>query len=230
REFGEKSVHDTVELALKYDKMIDVHCDETDDPHSRFLELLNALVYLEGYGTKTTASHTCSFGSADDSYAFRMMDIFKKSKINFISCPTENVYLQGRQDTYPKRRGLTRVKEFIQSGINVAFAQDSINDPWYPMGNGNMMNILDNGIHLAQIMSKKDVESNFDLITYNGARCLNIQDTYGLEVGKSANFIVLNETSVYEAIRRRVDVLASVRNGEFLFRRKEMQYDIPLSL
>jgi len=230
REFGEKSVHDTVELALKYDKLIDVHCDETDDPHSRFLELLNALVYLEGYGSKTTASHTCSFGSADDSYAFRMMDIFKKSNINFISCPTENVYLQGRQDTYPKRRGLTRVKEFIESGINVAFAQDSINDPWYPMGNGNMMNILDNGIHLAQIMSKKDVETNFDLITYNGARCLNIQDTYGLEVGKAANFIVLNETSVYDAIRRRVDVLASVRNGNFLFRKKEMEYDVPLSL
>jgi len=230
REFGEKSVHDTVELALKYDKLIDVHCDETDDPHSRFLELLNALVYLEGYGSKTTASHTCSFGSADDSYAFRMMDIFKKSNINFISCPTENVYLQGRQDTYPKRRGLTRVKEFIESGINVAFAQDSINDPWYPMGNGNMMNILDNGIHLAQIMSKKDVESNFDLITYNGARCLNIQDSYGLEVGKAANFIVLNESSVYEAIRRRVDVLASVRNGEFLFRKKEIEYDVPLKL
>lgn len=230
REFGEKSVHDTVELALKYDKMIDVHCDETDDPHSRFLELLNALVYLEGYGSKTTASHTCSFGSADDSYAFRMMDIFKKSKINFISCPTENVYLQGRQDTYPKRRGLTRVKEFIESGINVAFAQDSINDPWYPMGNGNMMNILDNGIHLAQIMSKKDVATNFDLITYNGARCLNIQDSYGLEVGKAANFIVLNETSVDEAIRRRVDVLASVRNGNFLFRKKDEQYEVSLSL
>ncbi|MBK7110143.1 MAG: amidohydrolase family protein [Bacteroidetes bacterium] len=230
REFGEKSIHDIVKLALKYDKPIDVHCDETDDPHSRFLELLNALVFLEDYGSRTTASHTCSFGSADDSYAFRMMDIFKKSKINFISCPTENAYLQGRQDTYPKRRGLTRVKEFIESGINVAFAQDSINDPWYPMGNGNMMNILDNGIHLAQIMSKKDVETNFDLITYNGARCLNIQDTYGLEVGKAANFIVLNETTVYEAIRRRVDVLASVRNGEFLFRKKEMAYDIPLGI
>ncbi|MBK7239279.1 MAG: amidohydrolase family protein [Flavobacteriales bacterium] len=230
REFGEKSIHDTVELALKYDKLIDVHCDETDDPHSRFLELLNALVYLEGYGSKATASHTCSFGSADDSYAFRMMDIFKKSEINFISCPTENVYLQGRQDTYPKRRGLTRVKEFIEYGINVAFAQDSINDPWYPMGNGNMMNILDNGIHLAQIMSSDDVKTNFDLITYNGARCMNIQDSYGLEVGKAANFIVLNEDSVYEAIRKRVDVLASVRNGDFLFRRKEMAYSIPLSL
>ena len=230
REFGEKSIHDIVKMAMKYDKLIDVHCDETDDPHSRFVELLNGLVYMQDYGSKTTASHTCSFGSADDSYAFRMLDIFQKTKLNFIACPTENAYLQGRQDTYPKRRGLTRVKEFIQYGINVAFAQDSINDPWYPMGNGNMMNILDNGIHLAQIMSSEDVKTNFDLITYNGARCLNIQDGYGLEVGKAANFIVLNESSVYEAMRKRVDVLASVRNGNFLFRRKEMAYDIPLRL
>lgn len=230
REFGDKSVHDIVKFALKYDKMIDVHCDETDDPLSRFVELLNGLVYMEDYGSRTTASHTCSFGSADNSYAFRMLDIFQKTKINFIACPTENAYLQGRQDTYPKRRGLTRVKEFIEYGINVAFAQDSINDPWYPMGNGNMMNILDNGIHLAQIMSSEDVKTNFDLITYNGARCLNIQDSYGLDVGKAANFIVLNETSVYEAIRRRVDVLASVRNGNFLFRKKEIEYDVSLSL
>lgn len=230
REFGEKSIHDIVALALKYDKLIDVHCDETDDTHSRFVELLNALVLMEDYGTRTTASHTCSFGSADNSYAFRMMDLFQKSKMNFISCPTENAYLQGRQDTYPKRRGLTRVKEFLELGINVAFAQDSINDPWYPMGNGNMMNILDNGMHLAQIMSPEEVETNFDLITYNGARCMNIHDSYGLDVGKQANFIVLDESSVYEAIRKRVDVLASVRNGEFLFRRKEVAYDIPLSL
>ena len=230
REFGEKSIHDIVDLALKYDKHIDVHCDETDDPNSRFVELLNALVLMEDYGTRSTASHTCSFGSADNSYAFRMMDLFKKSKMNFISCPTENAYLQGRQDTYPKRRGLTRVKEFIEEGINVAFAQDSINDPWYPMGNGNMMNILDNGIHLAQIMSPNEIASNFDLITYNGATCLNIQDHYGLEVGKPANFIVLNETSVYEAIRKRVDVLASVRNGNFLFRKKEQEFDIALNL
>lgn len=228
REFGEKSVHDIVKLGLKYDKMIDVHCDENDDPQSRFVELLNALVLMEDYGTKTTASHTCSFGSADDSYAYRMMDLFKKSKMNFISCPTENAYLQGRQDTYPKRRGLTRVKEFMESGINVAFAQDSINDPWYPMGNGNMMNILDNGIHLAQIMSRKEIEKDFDLITYNGAHCLNIQDSYGLEEGKAANFIVLNESSVYEVIRKRIDVLASVRNGEYLFKRKEPEYEIAL--
>ena len=145
REFGEQSIHSIVNLALKYDRMIDVHCDETDDVQSRFLELLNALVLMEGIGKKTTASHTCSFGSADNSYAFKLMKNLKKSGLNFISCPTENIYLQGRQDTYPKRRGLTRVKELFENGINVCFAQDSIQDPWYPLGNGNLMNVLDNG-------------------------------------------------------------------------------------
>ena len=230
REFGEKSVHDIVKLALKYNKLIDVHCDETDDPHSRFVELLNALVLMEDYGSKTTASHTCSFGSADNSYAYRMIDLFKKSKMNFISCPTENAYLQGRQDTYPKRRGLTRVKEFIESGINVAFAQDSINDPWYPMGNGNMMNILDNGIHLAQIMSPEDIKTNLNLITYNGARCLNIQDRYGLAVGKDANFIVLDGDNTFDIIRNRAGVLASIRKGEYLFKQKPVEYDVKLDL
>jgi len=230
REIGEKSVHSTVELALKYDKMIDVHCDETDDVMARFLELLNALVMTEGIGPKTAASHTCSFGSTDNAYAFRMMGLFKASGINFISCPTENAYLQGRQDTYPKRRGLTRVKEFLEDGINVCFAQDSINDPWYPLGNGNMMNILDNGIHLTQVASYEELETAFDLITYNGAKTMMLDDQYGLEVGKPASFIVLNESSVFEAIRKRVDVLASVRNGNFLFRRREPKYEIPLEL
>ncbi len=230
REFGEKSVHDTVELALKYNKLIDVHCDETDDSHSRFVELLNALVLMEDYGERTTASHTCSFGSADNSYAYRMIDLFKKSKMNFISPPTENAYLQGRQDTYPKRRGLTRVKEFLENGINVAFAQDSINDPWYPMGNGNMMNILDNGIHLAQIMSPEEIDKDLDLITYNGARCLNIQDTYGLEAGKDANFIVIDGNSPFDVIRNRAGVLASIRKGEYLFKQKPVEYDVELDL
>lgn len=230
REFGEKSIHDIVELGLKYDKLIDVHCDETDDPQSRFVELLNALVLMQEYGVRTTASHTCSFGSANDSYAFRMMDLFKKSKLNFIACPTENAYLQGRQDTYPKRRGLTRVKEFIEYGINVAFAQDSINDPWYPMGNGNMMNILDNGIHLAQIMSPTDIETNLDLITYNGAKCMNLQDRYGLTIGNDANFIVLDGDSPFDVIRNRARVLASVRKGEYLFKEKQIEYDVALQL
>lgn len=229
REIGERSVHKTVELALKYNKMIDVHCDETDDIMARFLELLNALVMSEDIGRKTSASHTCSFGSADNSYAFRMMGLFKVSGINFIVCPTENAYLQGRQDTYPKRRGLTRVKEFIESDINVCFAQDSINDPWYPLGNGNLMNILDNGIHLTQVASYDEIENAFDLITYNGAKAMMLDD-YGLKTGAPANFIVLNESSVFEAIRKRVEVLASVRNGNFLFRKKQPEYEVELKM
>lgn len=230
REIGEKSVHSTVELALKYNKMIDVHCDETDDGMSRFVELLNALVMTNGMGTRTAASHTCSFGSANNAYAFRMMGLFRASGINFIACPTENAYLQGRQDTYPKRRGLTRVKEFLEEGINVCFAQDSINDPWYPLGNGNMMNILDNGIHLTQVASYEELESAFDLITYNSAKTLMLEDQYGLAAGKPANFIVLDESSVFEAIRQRAEVLASVRHGNFLFRRSAPEYKIPLDL
>ena len=230
REIGEKSIHRTVELAVKYNKLIDVHCDETDDVMSRFVELLNALVMTEGIGTRTAASHTCSFGSADNAYAFRMMSLFQKSGMNFISLPTENAYLQGRQDTYPKRRGLTRVKELWESGINVCFGQDSINDPWYPVGNGNLMNILDNGIHLAQIMSFEELDKCLDLITYNGAKTLNVEDQYGIEAGKPANFLVLDARSPFEAVRQRADVLASIRHGEYLFKRPEPSYEIPLDL
>lgn len=230
REFGEKSVHRTVELAGKYDRLIDVHCDETDDPMSRFVELLNALVMIDDIGPRSTASHTCSLGSADDAYAFRMMGLFQKSKLNFIANPTENAYLQGRQDTYPKRRGLTRVKEMWEMGINVCFGQDSINDPWYPAGNGNMMNILDNGIHLAQTMSFDELDRCLDLITYNGARTLDVEDRYGIEEGKPANFLVLDADTPFEAVRQRAGVLASVRNGEYLFKRSEPRFEVELDL
>lgn len=223
REIGEKSIHKIVELATKYNKLIDVHCDETDDSQSRFLELLNALVYLEGIGKYTTASHTCSFGSADNSYAFRLMQQLKKSNINFVSCPTENIYLQGRQDTYPKRRGLTRVKELYRAGINVCFAQDSILDPWYPLGNGNLMNILDHGIHISQLMTTNDINNALDLITINGAKALNIDDSYGIKCGNNANFIVLDAKNEFDAICNRASVIASIRNGDFLFEKEPVK-------
>ncbi|MTV27964.1 amidohydrolase family protein [Nitriliruptoraceae bacterium ZYF776] len=230
RDIGERSVRRTVELALEHDKLIDVHCDETDDVMSRFVELLNALVMTEDMGERATASHTCSFGSADDAYAYRMMGLFQKSRLNFIANPTENAYLQGRQDGYPKRRGLTRVKEMWEQGINVCFGQDSINDPWYPAGNGNMMNILDNGIHLAQTMSFEELDRCLDLVTYNGAKTLHIEDQYGIEEGKAANFLVLEADTPFEAVRQRAGVLASIRNGEYLFKRPEPSYEVELDL
>ena len=223
REFGEKSVHKAVELAVKYDKLIDLHCDETDDDQSRFVELLTALAYMEGIGARTTASHTCSLGSVNNAYAFRMMANFRRAGLNFISCPTENIYLEGRQDSYPKRRGLTRVKELLAAGVNVCFAQDSIEDPWYPLGNGNMMNILDHGIHICQMMSFAEIDHALDLITTNGARTMHIEDTYGLAPGKDASFLVLDAPLPFEAIRQRAGVLRSVRRGEELFTRVPAQ-------
>ncbi|UJF15833.1 amidohydrolase family protein [Jeotgalibaca sp. MA1X17-3] len=229
-EEGKESVKEIVRLAIKYNKLIDVHCDETDDVQSRFVEILNAEVMKQGYGKSTTASHTCSFGSVDDSYAFRMMGLFRKSGINFVACPTENLFLQGRQDTYPKRRGLTRVKEFVDHDINVAFGQDSIVDLWYPAGSGNLMNILDNGLHATQLMREQDFPRNFDLITYNGAKLMQIEDRYGLDEGKPANFIVLDAPNPFEAQRRRVECLASIRNGEYLFHKKSPAYETELDI
>ena len=219
RELGEKSIKEIVRLALEYDKLVDVHCDETDDPMARFVETLNAEALIHNIGKRVTASHTCSFGSADNAYAFRMMGLFRKSKMNFVALPTENAYLQARLDTYPKRRGLTRVREFVDNDINVCFAQDSIVDLWYPAGNGNLMNILDNGIHMAQLMKEEDFDKNLDLVTINGAKAMNLEETYGLDLGKPANFIVLDADSPYEAIRNRAECLASVRCGEFLFKK-----------
>ena len=224
-EHGVESLKQIVDLALEFDVMIDIHCDENDDPNSRFLEVLNALVMEKNYGTKTTASHTTSFGAVEASYANKMMGLFKESKINFISCPTENAHLQGRGDVYPKRRGLTRVKELLENGSNVAFAQDSIADYWYPLGNGNMMNILDNGIHLAHYTHIDEINKALDLITTNGANVLNIED-YGITEGNSANFIVLDAHDAYEAVRERAEVLASVRNGEYLFKREVRKNEI----
>lgn len=217
REFGEKSIHKIVELAVKYDRLIDVHCDETDDVQSRFLELLNALVLIEGIGNKTTASHTCSFGSADNSYAYRMMKLLKRSEINFVSCPTENIFLQGRQDTYPKRRGITRVKELHEEGINVCFAQDSMFDPWYPLGTGSMIHILDHGLHIAQMISPENIENALDFVTINGAKAMNLEHTYGIEEGKDANFIVLDAKNEFDAIAQRAGTLMSIHRGEYLF-------------
>ena len=220
-EFGERSMHTIVELAAKYDKLIDVHCDETDDPNSRYVELLSALAYKAGIGERTTASHTCSLGSADNAYFFHLTKLLKAAKINFACAPTENLYLQGRQDTFPKRRGITRVKELTEAGVNVSLGQDSMQDPWYPLGNGNMMLILDYVLHLAQMMSFEEIDDALKFLTVNGATTLGIQDSYGLEVGKPANFIVLNASSVFDAVYERCSVLRSVRKGHTLFTRNE---------
>lgn len=220
QELGAKSVKKAFELAEKYDKMIDIHCDETDDSNSRFVEHIASEAFYRGLGSKVTASHTCAMSSYNNAYAFKMMNKFNRAGINFIACPTENCYLQGRYDEYPKRRGLTRIDQLVKAGCNVSFAQDSISDPWYPLGNGNLIHQVDFGLHLGHMMSLEEIRHGLDFITLNGAKTLSLGEEYELKKGSKASFIVLNAFDELEAIRERASVILSIRNGQTLLEKE----------
>ncbi len=219
REDGVKSVKKAIELACRYDKLVDIHCDETDDDQSRFVEMIAAEAYFSGLKDRVTASHTCAMGSYNNAYAFKLMSKLAQSGINCISCPTENTYLQGRYDNYPKRRGLTRIDELTAAGVNVSLGQDSISDPWYPLGNGNLMNQLDFAIHISHLMSVEQIWNALDYITVNGAKTLHLSD-YGIREGSSASFIVIDAPNEFEAIRERAGIIRSVRKGRTIFEKK----------
>lgn len=219
REDGVKSVKKAIELACRYDKLVDIHCDETDDDQSRFVEMIAAEAYFSGLKDRVTASHTCAMGSYNNAYAFKLMSKLAQSGINCISCPTENTYLQGRYDNYPKRRGLTRIDELTAVGVNVSLGQDSISDPWYPLGNGNLMNQLDFAIHISHLMSVEQIWNALDYITVNGAKTLHLSD-YGIREGSSASFIVIDAPNEFEAVRERAGIIRSVRKGRTIFEKK----------
>jgi len=220
REYGVESMRWVIELAKKTGKLVDVHCDEIDDDAARFLEVLATAALEENMGARVTASHTTAMHSYNNAYCSKLFRLLKMSKINFVSCPTESIHLQGRFDTYPKRRGITRVKELREAGLNVCFAQDSIQDPWYTLGNGKLLRVLDSGLHSCHMMGYHDLENCLDLITDNGAKALQIEKEYGIELGKPANFIVLEGGSDLQVLQKQGEVLLSVRNGKRLLERK----------
>ncbi|EME01571.1 MULTISPECIES: cytosine deaminase [Stutzerimonas stutzeri subgroup] len=223
RDQGVSSIKFLMDLAERAGCLVDVHCDETDDPQSRFLEVLAEEARVREMGERVTASHTTAMGSYDNAYCSKLFRLLKQSKINFVSCPTESIHLQGRFDTYPKRRGLTRVAEIDRAGMNVCFGQDSIVDPWYPLGNGNILRILEAGLHICHMLGYEDLQRCLDLITDNSARTLNLGERYGLEVGRPANLLVLSAPDDYEMLRTQGHALLSVRNGEVLMRRTPAQ-------
>ena len=219
RDQGVSSIKFLMDLAERTGCLVDVHCDETDDPQSRFLEVLAEEARVRGMGERVTASHTVAMGSYDNAYCSKLFRLLKMSKINFVSCPTESIHLQGRFDSYPKRRGLTRVAEIDRAGMNICFGQDSIVDPWYPLGNGNILRILEAGLHICHMLGYSDLQRSLDLITDNSARTLHLGERYGLEVGRPANLLILSAPDDYEMIRTQGYALVSLRNGEVLMRR-----------
>ena len=213
REYSVESLNYAMELAQQYDRLVDVHCDEIDDEASRGLETVAARALELGLFDKVTASHTTAMHSYNNAYVLRLMRLLKMSRINFVSNPLVNTHLQGRADTYPKRRGVTRVKELLAEGINVSFGHDDIFDPWYPMGNGSLRDVVFVGLHVTQMMGYEDIMNSYRLITTNAAKTLHISDHYGIESGKPASFVVLDAEDYYEALNKNAAVLLSVKDG-----------------
>jgi len=216
REYGVESLNFIMQLAEKYEKLVDVHCDEIDDEQSRFVETLATRAYESGLGSKITASHTTAMHSYNDAYAYRLFRILQKSKMNFVSNPLVNTHLQGRFDTYPKRRGVTRVKELLASGINVSFGHDDIFDPWYPLGDGNMRDVVHLGLHVCQMMGYEEIMQSYKLITHNAAITLNLGDEYQIKEGNPASFIVLNADNFYNALNDKKEVLYNFTKGKLI--------------
>lgn len=227
RELGVASMQRVIELAIKYDRLVDVHCDEIDDPNSRFLEVLAHEALMHDLGSRVTASHTTAMHSYDNAYCSKLFLLLKRSGINFVSCPTESIHLQGRFDNYPKRRGVTRVKELNEAGINVCLAQDSIVDPWYSLGNGKLLRTLDFGLHICHMMGYQDFSQSLSLITDNSARTLDIEGRYGIEEGKPASFNLLDGEDDYSVLRTQGEVLLSVRHGEIIMQREPARITTP---
>ena len=216
REYGVESLHYVFDLAEKYQVLMDVHCDEIDDEQSRFIETLATLAYERGMGHRVTASHTTAMHSYNGAYASRLFRLLRMADINFVANPLVNIHLQGRFDSYPKRRGITRVKEMLEANINVCFGHDDVFDPWYPMGTANMLQVLHMGLHVCQIMGYEQINDSLKLIGSHSARTLNVQDRYGIEVGKPANLLILPAENGFDAVRRQVPVRYSIRHGRVI--------------
>lgn len=216
REDGVRSVHRIFELAQQYDRLIDIHCDEIDDEQSRFLEVVAACAVRSGMGSRVTASHTTAFGSYNNAYAGKLMGLLKRSQINFIANPLINITLQGRTDTYPKRRGITRVKELWQNGLNVSLGHDCVQDPWYSLGTGNMLDVAYMAIHVCQMTGVEEINACYDTIAHCGAKTLKVEENYGIEVGKPANLLVFDAESKFDILRRRPPVKYVISRGKLL--------------
>jgi cytosine deaminase len=212
---GAASVKLLCEIAAERGKLVDMHCDESDDPHSRHIETLASEAQRLGLQGRTTGSHCTSMHSMDNYYVSKLLPLIAESGVSVVANPLINITLQGRHDTYPKRRGMTRVPELMAAGVNVAFGHDCVMDPWYGMGSGDMLEVAHMGLHVAQMTSQRGIRQCFDAITTNAAKLLHL-DGYGLAAGCDASFVLLQARDPVEAIRLRATRLKVYRKGKLL--------------
>ncbi|MFP4268276.1 MAG: amidohydrolase family protein, partial [Spirochaetaceae bacterium] len=223
REDGVRDVEFVFKVADAYARdgesaLIDIHCDETGDPQSRFVENMAKEAISRDNGNRVTASHVTAMHNYDNDYAFKLSGILKRSRVNIITNPFDNSFLMNRNDGYPRRRGHTRVDELHTRGVNVGIGHDSVMDPWYPLGQGSMLQAANLLLHTSHMTDDTQLPALYDMITTHNSIILGITDRYGIEVGKPGNLIILDAYSVFEALRRMPDPCYSIHEGRIISR------------
>jgi cytosine deaminase len=217
---GAASVKRLCEIAADRGLLVDLHCDESDDPHSRHIETLAAETKRLGLQRRVAGSHLTSMHSMDNYYVSKLLPLMAESGVAAIANPLINITLQGRHDTYPKRRGLTRVPELMAAGVPVAFGHDCVMDPWYSFGSGDMLEVAHLGVHVCQMTSLRAIQSAYEAVTVNAANILHL-DKYGIAEGNWADLVLLQAADPFEAIRLKATRLLVVRRGKIVARSAE---------
>jgi cytosine/creatinine deaminase len=217
---GGASVRVLCEIAAERGKMVDMHCDESDDPLSRHIETLAFEAQRLGLQGRVTGSHCTSMHSMDNYYVSKLIPLIAQSGVSIIANPLVNIHLQGRHDTYPKRRGMTRVPELMAAGVTVAFGHDDVQDPWYPLGSGDMLEVVHMGAHVAQMTGVTGINACYEAVTKNAAKVMQLQG-YGIEPGCDASFVLLEATDAVDAVRLRANRLRVWKRGKCLSERAE---------
>ena len=225
---GAESVRLLCEIAAERGLRVDMHCDESDDPLSRHIETLAFHTQRLGLHGRVAGSHLTSMHSMDNYYVSKLLPLMREAGVHAIANPLINITLQGRHDSYPKRRGMTRVPEMLEAGINVGFGHDCVMDPWYSLGSSDMLEVAAMGLHVAQMTSQAQMRQCFDAVTVNSAQILGLAD-HGLEVGKAADFVLLQAGDPVEAIRLRATRLLVVRRGRVVASTPAAQATLMLS-
>jgi cytosine deaminase len=212
---GAASLRALCEIAAERGLLVDIHCDESDDPLSRHVEALAYETQRLGLQGRVTGSHLTSMHSMDNYYVSKLMPLMAEAGLHVVANPLINIMLQGRHDTYPKRRGMTRVPELRAQGLNVAFGQDCTMDPWYSLGGADMLDVAHMGLHVAQLSSREAMRYAFEAVTTNPAKIMQL-DGYGLAVGNNADMVLLQAADPIEAVRLRARRLAVIRRGKVI--------------
>ena len=212
-ELGLLEVHRIFDLAKQYSRRIDVHCDETDDPSSRFLEVMADDTVKHAMSGRVTASHCTAMGSYEPYYSSKLHGFLRRSGINIVVNPFANSLIQGRLDVYPKRRGFAQLKELLAAGVNVSLGNDVIMDPWYSLGRADMVEAASLALHFTYMSGREEIPEMLRCATERGARTLGVEDEYGLEEGKQADLVVYEAPSALEVLRLHAPRRWVIRRG-----------------